>query len=81
MEYNSLTNKTIFDLTDDNDLLMRVAGAYFFNHVDEFVEACKNHPEDNYYYITELADLLHDNNLKSAAQEQFKNDVVAQFTE
>ncbi len=78
MDYSNLKNKTIFDFCESEDTVIDICAAFTDVYTkEEVLHLLKETPLANAYILLDYAESLHNENLKVAIKEQYKDDFVA----
>ena len=72
-KYNKLHSKTVYDFTDDQDLIEDIT----IIKKESYLEEIKKNPVINAYHLLELAERTNDTGLKSAVHSQYRDELQA----
>lgn len=78
-DYTNLTEKTIFDFTDDIKLLKKMFRNYTESDKELTIEWLKSDSDANGYYLWGLADYTNNKDLFQAIEAQFNMEEVYGF--
>ena len=81
MDLSNLRNKTVFDLCNDRKKIAEfipTAANPDFN-LEEYSRFCRENPTNNALHMTLLANVLSDNALSRAVQQEFASELKAFF--
>lgn len=79
LDYSNLKDKTIFDFTDDIELLKKLFPNYAESNKESFIAGLKRESDANGYYLWGLADYTNNEELMRAIETQFNMEEVYGF--